>query len=79
MTTMHFLVQLYDPKDEMVGQSFEFPALPYPGLVVLHESALWAVEAVQVMPAHPASMSALNGDPTMVDVRVRPAEGIHDA
>lgn len=74
---MPFDVQLYGPNDKPIGERFTFPALPYLGLVMVYEGAVWTVEAVQVVPAHPRSMAARDGDPMMVDARVIPTDGIH--
>lgn len=75
----NFQVRLYGPDDTLIGELFDFPDLPYPGLVIAYETDTWAVEAVMAVPAHPRSPAAQRGEsPVLVDCRVRPVEGIHD-
>lgn len=59
-----------------VGDTFLFPSLPYPGLLLIHEASIWRVERLQVMIAQRGSMAEGNGSPIMVEVIVTEAEGI---
>jgi hypothetical protein len=72
------IARLYSPEDEMIGEPFDFPALPYPGLVILYEGEGWTVSAVSAVPNHPKSGAAERNEPAMVDVRVSRGGGIHD-
>jgi hypothetical protein len=73
-----FRVRFYDDADDtFVGEPVSFPALPQPGLIVIHDGGGWRVERVQVFTTHPDSVSARRGDPMLVDVMVSRADGVH--
>jgi len=69
---------LYGPDDQMIGERFPLPALPSPGLRISWGSGMWEVTQVMMCPAERGSFAAEKGDPVLVDVRVVPAQGIHD-
>lgn len=77
MTPRGYLVQLYDQGDKMIGEAFEMPSLPYPGLVIFHEGDGWQITAMHASAVHPRSMGAREGAPMPVDAIVVPGVGIH--
>jgi hypothetical protein len=82
-----FMVTLHDERDEPVGESSLFPALPYPGLRIFWEGEAWEVLNVMAFPPHPrasnrhgpAFEASDDVQATGLDVRCARSSGIHDS
>ena len=73
-----FKVRMYGAQDELVGDSFLTPAVPRAGEVIARAGDTWEVTAIMYVFAEHGSRSWQDGDPVLVDMRVRKHRGIHD-
>jgi hypothetical protein len=61
---------------ETIWPSFVVQTLPYPGLLISHQSSEWVVKKVRLHVRGDDSMAAKREDPHLVDVIVEKSAGL---
>ncbi len=71
-------VSLYDENDESVAYSVPMMFIPQPGWILSCANGLWEVTSQPMIMLGDRSLTWHQDYPVQVDVRVRPAVGVHD-